>query len=409
MPVPCSAAPPSPPPSFSVALCAAAARAELFSVTVDGTQNDRTISSNSLINLANDVTDQSGDFAVFQGPGVHRQLQLRRPPERRRRQLQRRQQRRHGSTSPASASPRPSTPANGDVGNQIEDFLKADGAGVVADFISVTNKQTLVGVTDGNPTALTAQIANEAFRLYGDYRNPFADYGQGSDGLRVYFNGASINTDVGSGYLLEGALTSELPLHRPRRPEPRLLRRLPQHRAERDLHRRLPRRPADQAHAPQTNESQPFYWSVTPNFHIAGGGSADQLSGGVILGGGVTNLVGLKLGDFFLSTGQSFTGYGGQPVTVQDYDFETNVGQSIFKASLALTYGGTGTGQRAFVQGGIVYTDFLDDAAVDNYVTPFAGVGLNLFGDSVFRVGYAADLADGFTVHRGEAEFRFAL
>ena len=392
----------------ALTLCAAtAARADLFTVTVDGTSDNRTVSSNSLINLADDVNNQQGDFAVFKGQaftarfnyaGLKNAVVVNSNADNSVVKLD----------IPSIGFTKTFDAANGDVGNQIEDFLKANGAGVVADFISVTNKQTLVGVTDGNPTALTAQIANEAFRLYGDYRNPFADYGQGSDGLRVYFNGASINTDVGSGYLLEGALTSGF--------------RFTDHVAL-SLDFFGGYRNIEQSESftvgflaglpikltPETNDGQPLYWSVTPNFHIAGGGSADQLSGGVVLGGGVTNLVGLKLGDFFLTTGQSFTGYGGQPVTVQNYDFETNVGQSIFKGSLALTYGGTGAGQRAFLQGGIVYTQFLDDAAVDHYVTPFAGVGLNLFGDSVFRIGYAADLGDGFTVHRGEAEIRFAL
>ena len=284
----------------SVALCAATARAELFSVTVDGTANDRTISSNSLINLAKDVTDQSGDFALFKGQaftanfnyaGLKNAVVVNSNADNSVVKLD----------IPSIGFTKTFDAADGDVGNQIEDFLKADGANIVADFISVTNKQTLVGVTDGNPTALTAQIANEAFRLYGDYRNPFADYGQGSDGLRLYFNGASINTDVGSGYLLEGALSSGF--------------RFTDHVAL-SLDFFGGYRNIEQSESftvgflaglpikltPETNESQPFYWSVTPNFHIAGGGSADQLSGGVVLGGGVTNLVGLKLGDFFLTT-----------------------------------------------------------------------------------------------------------
>jgi len=128
--------------------------------------------------------------------------------------------------------------------------------------------------------------------------------------------------------------------------------------------------------------------------------------GGLILGGGATNLVGLKFGDFFLSSGQHLAGYDGQPIDVAGYEFETEVSQAVFKGSIALTYGGIG--QSAYFQGGIIYTDFLKDAGVDNYVTPFAGLGLKL-GRGVVRLGYSADLADDFTIHRGEVELRLAM
>src|SRR5690606_2876807 len=66
--------------------------------------------------------------------------------------------------------------ADGDLGDQLEDFLQQGGAGVLADFLDVVNKQSLVGVTDGNPTALTALLANDAWRNYGEMRNPFTDH-----------------------------------------------------------------------------------------------------------------------------------------------------------------------------------------------------------------------------------------
>ena len=63
---------------------------------------------------------------------------------------------------------------------------------------------------------------------------------------------------------------------------------------------------------------------------------------------------------------------------------------------------------QAFVDAGVTYTSFLQDAAVDNYLTPTAGLGLR-FGDAgAFRVGYTGDFADGYTSHGGTAQIVFA-
>ena len=387
-----------------LALAAAPASADLFEVVVQGTADTRRVGGNSLLNLATDVADQSGQFAVFQGQaftanfnyaGLQNAVVVTSNADNSVITL----------AIPSTGFSRTFDEADGDIEDQIEDFLKGDGAGELAKFIQVVNEQTLVGVTDGNPTAFTATTSNETFRLFGDFRNAFGDHPQGADGLRLYFNGGAIDTDVGAGYQFEGALTSAF--------------RFTDH-VGLVFDSIVAYRNIEDAETitgafilglpikitPELSDDQPLLWQITPNFHIGGGGSADQLSGGLVLGGGVTNLLGVKVGDFFLSSGQHLARYEGQPIEAAGYEFETDVGQTVFKGSLALTYGGIG--EAAFLQGGVVYTDFLDDAAVDNYVSPFAGVGIKL-GKGVLRVGYVADLADGFTVHRGEAEVRFAL
>lgn len=389
--------------AVAVGLCATVARADLFGVNVDGSTDDVSVTGSSLLDLARNVADQQGQFSVFENQSFVASFNYA--------GLQNAVVVTSNSDNSVLTLDIPSIgytktfdESEGDLGGQIEDFLRQDGSGVLADFISVVNKQTLVGVTDGNPTALTALLANDAFRNYGEMRNPFTDHPLGS-GTRLYLNGGAISTDVGDGHIFEAALSSGFAFTE------RVGLSFSTPVSYRNLEDSetftmgfiagLPIRLT-----PETTDDQPMFWQVTPNFHMAGGGSADQLSGGLIIGGGVTNLVGVKLGDFFLSSGQHLSGYGGQPIDVGDYTFETEVGQGIFKGSASLTYGGFG--ESAFLQGGLVYTDFLDDAAVDNYVTPFAGLGLKLGSSSVFRIGYSADLADGFTVHRGEVEFRFA-
>jgi hypothetical protein len=49
---------------------------------------------------------------------------------------------------------------------------------------------------------------------------------------------------------------------------------------------------------------------------------------------------------------------------------------------------------------GLTYTDFLRDAAVDNYLSPTLGVTLGA-GSVGVRFAYQGDMADGFTSHGG--------
>jgi hypothetical protein len=377
---------------------------DLFRVDVVGTSDTLSVSGSSLLDLASDAAGQEGAFEVFAGQaytanvtyaGLEDAINISSNADNSLVTL----------TIPSTGFTKTFDAADGDIEDQIEDFLKEDGADALADFISVINEQTLVGVTDGNPSALTAMTSNETFRLFGDFRNPFGQYVQGGDGLRLYANGAVIDTEAGDGMLFEGALTTSF---RFTNRVALVLDALGSYRNIEDSETitltgiaGLPIRIS-----PELDDDQPFFWQITPSVHLGGGGSADQLAGGLVLGGGVTNLVGIKAGDFLFSSGQHLGVFEGQPIDVSGYEFETDVSQAIFKGSLAVTYGGIG--QHAYLQGGVVYTDFLKDAGVDNYVTPFAGLGFKL-GRGVMRVGYSADLADDFTLHRGEVELRLAL
>src|SRR5688572_23455315 len=388
----------------ALALAAAPAMADLFRVDIAGSSDSLTVSGNSLFDLARNVAGQEEEFSIFSGQsftasvdyaGLNDAMVLTSNSDNSIVTLQ----------IPSTGFTKTFNAADGDIEDQIEEFLKEDGAQTLADFISVINEQTLVGVTDGNPSALTALISNETFRLFGDFRNPFGQHAQGGDGIRLYANAGSIDTEAGNGHIFEGALTTGF------RFTDRVALVLDALGGYRNLDDSetitltgiagLPIRIS-----PELDDDQPFFWQITPSVHIGGGGSPDQLAGGLILGGGATNLIGLKFGDFFLSSGQHLAGYDGQPIDVAGYEFETEVNQVVFKGSIALTYGGIG--QSAYFQGGIIYTDFLKDAGVDNYLTPFAGLGLKL-GRGVVRLGYSADLADDFTIHRGEVELRLAM
>ena len=385
----------------TLAFAASASAQDLFNVTVSSpTAGDLTASGSSLFDLAEDIFERQDEFERFDGQVFTATLD-------------------YAEIESAlivdgdldGETVRVRIPSIGfdrtfDDPDEAEDFLRNNGADVVADFIRVVNEESVIGVTDGNPAALTALLADDATRLFGEWRNPFVDYTQGGDATRLFVSGSSISTDAGDGYLVEGALGTSFKFT----DHVGLTLSVPV--GYRDIEGSetfyfggqigLPIKLT-----PETTSEQPIMWQITPYALAAGGGSQDQLSGGIILGGGIVNLVGLQLGDFSLYSGQQATAYGGTPIEVGDYRFETDLGQTLVRANVGATYGGRGDNS-AYLTGGIAYTQFLDDAAVDNYYSPFAGVGLNFWGGSLLRLGYRGDFGDGFDAHAGEIELRFA-
>jgi hypothetical protein len=55
-----------------------------------------------------------------------------------------------------------------------------------------------------------------------------------------------------------------------------------------------------------------------------------------------------------------------------------------------------------FIDGGVTYSNFLRKAAVPNYWTPMAGVGIAFSRYSSLRVGYRGDFARQYSENGGE-------
>lgn len=385
-------------------LAPAALADDLFRIDIDGNEDDLVVTGSSLFDAARDISGQQSDFAAFQGQaftarvayaGLDDAVVITSNADNSLITL----------TIPSTGFTRTFDAADGDIEDQVEDFLRSDGAEALAELAQVINQETPAGVTDGNPAALTALISAETFRLFGDLRNPFGPHPQGADGFRVYGNFNQIDAGGIDGYLIEGALTGGF----------RFTNRvglvfdaLAGYRNLEDSQTitiagilGLPIRLS-----PALDDGQPIFWQITPSGHAGGGGSADQLSGGVVVGAAVTNLVGFKAGDFFFYSGQQIGFFDGQPIDIEGYEFETEVDQKVLRASLAAIY--SGIGHSAFLHAGLMYTDFLEEAAVDSFVSPFAGVGVKV-GRGVLRVGVAGDFGDDFEMYRGEAELRLAL
>ena len=383
-----------------LAPAAAASAQDLFGVTVTGDDGETvTVTGSSLFDLAENVIESKGDFEQFEGrdftgsldyAGLDDAIVI------------------GGNTDDTVRVRIPSIGFDRtfDDEDEAEDFLRNDGADVVADFIAVVNKRTLVGVTDGNPAALTATLADDAYRNFGQFRNPFATHVQGGDAVRLYASAGSIDTDVGGGTLYEAALGTSIPF------TDRVALTFSTPFAYRKIEGSETFSLGTQIGlpiqiAPPVSDTQPIVWQIAPYALAAGGGSQDQLAGGLILGGGAVNLVGVKLGRVVLHSAQQVAGYTGTPIEVGDFRFETEVDQVLLRVGAGLTY--AGIGQPYYLHAGVAYTDFLNDAAVDSYLSPVAALGVNLGGENALRLGYRGDLGDGYDAHRGEIELRFAF
>jgi len=88
----------------------------------------------------------------------------------------------------------------------------------------------------------------------------------------------------------------------------------------------------------------------------------------------------------------------GFPIDIGDYDFDTDLSQQILKNGIDVAID---LGPGALLDVGITYTNFLEDAAVDNYWSPTAGISFRFSPDSGLRIAYQGDFGDGFQAHGG--------
>src|SRR5690606_34158627 len=91
-----------------------------------------------------------------------------------------------------------------------------------------------------------------------------------------------------------------------------------------------------------------------------------------------------------------FTHYESIELSVDDYDFDPDLSQDVLINGARIT---APIGDNAYAYGGLAYTRFLEDAAVEDYFTPMLGVGYRAGNGFDFRLGYEGDFGDGYTAH----------
>ncbi len=298
------------------------------------------------------------------------------------------------------------------VQDQIADFLKKDGASEVAKFIQKMNQITLAGVTDGNPLATTALMSKETFNRFGIRQSPFQLKGEGveaaSDGgfeLRLDASAGQVDIDAGKGYLASVSLSTAFRFG----DTVSLVLTTPV--AYRDLEGSAIFQAGEIVGLPirliPGKGDNSLSWTLTPSGLVAVSGSADLVSGGFLWGANLTSSLTYTVAGFNITLANQYGLYQGIPVTYGDYRFETDVDQQILRNGVQI---GKSFGE-AFIDAGIAYTNFLNDAAIDGFWSPTVGVGVR-FGKgqaSGLRLGYAGDFGNGFTVNGAEMNLFFSF
>jgi hypothetical protein len=373
--------------------------ADFFGVTANGGGNSVTVGGSNLINLTDNLINEQGSFASLAGQnltgavsygGIPNALVF--------------------TENAAQTSATITIPITGftktfvgtsaaDLQNQIKDFLKKDGPQAYAQFLEAVNQKSAVAMLDGNPQASTALIANDLFMRFG-LRNeqstePLSAGGGPYFGLNVNggtiraddLNGtwAEVSFDVGARFTDNVALSFGTAVD---------------YRNEANSEAYTA---AEEVALPITlidNHGNGISWQVTPWGFGGFAASYDEVAGGILVGGGATSSLALHLGPITLTLGDQIDYTHGVDISYDDYAFNTNLDQWIFKngGDVAFLFPGT----PIFIDASISYSNFLRDAAIPNFWSPTAGVGITLGGHSSLKFSYAGDFGKGYNANGGQ-------
>ena len=138
-------------------------------------------------------------------------------------------------------------------------------------------------------------------------------------------------------------------------------------------------------------------FQLTPFVTSGLGGSTDAAAGGAFYGLGLAGNLRLSLADrVVFNFGNQLVYYHGYDTTYDDYEFATDLDQTVFTTGLLTTVFVDRPGGNFFVDAGLTYTTYLEDAAVDDWITPELGVGYRFYGNSRIRASYRALLSEEY-------------
>lgn len=290
-----------------------------------------------------------------------------------------------------------------DLKNQIIDYIKKNGATEYGKFLRVVNEQTDIGVTDGNPLAATAMLADHQYFTFGldpaPFQNPESPSRLDSAStprFRFDAGGGIEHTRIGDGYFLRGALDTAF----------RFTDRIGLVFSTPFVYRNI-----DGGNIYQAGEevalpvgiipgrgNGSFGWTLTPYGTVGAAGSVELAAGGTFAGGGLTNSLSYTLGGFIFTLADHYSFFRGYPVHFGDYHFHTDLEQQVLKNGLKISKTFAGT---VILDAQITYTNFLERADVRNYWSPGGGVSFRFGPHAGLRIGYQADLAGSPRIHEG--------
>jgi hypothetical protein len=378
---------------------------DLFEITASGAGITRSVSGSSVVDLINNAINVKDTFSVFEGTaftadlnyaGVSSAIQF--------------------STNAAGTSATLSIPSTNftrtfsgltraETERQLEDFLKTDATGVIADFYKAVNSQSLVAVTDGNPRSATAMAAADTYNLYGvmvartnEEREKEKDLG-GSSGFGAVMNYSSFSANGihGSSYSLLLAVpfrisrrvgfNLEIPLNYQRIDSAKVFGS------------------GAIAGVPikimSASKSSAWSWQITPFAGVTGSASEEMAAGGLLSIAGAASVIAHDFRRVTVSMGNMVSFHSGIPLSVGDYHFDPGVRQTILKnggkVDLPL-------GRRWILDGSLIHTNFTNHAALSHYDTVGGEIVYRTLGKSTaernnsryLRVGVSSDLGNNY-------------
>jgi hypothetical protein len=287
----------------------------------------------------------------------------------------------------------------------IRDYLQSQGAADLASFFQAINARSLIAVSDGNPNATTARMARATFDRFGRYNRQTAMWittgeyqersGAGAQ-FRINASGEAFEAGAFDGTSAMVEMNSDWNFSRHVGTS---LGAFVGYNSVGDasvyhggLNVGVPIRPL------LSSETLPLTIQITPHASIGGSGSQEIGAGGLIYSGAVT---GLLRWDVLDKLGIDFSGqygvYEGQELEFGDFKIDPGVTQQIMKLGVAADWELGDQGW--YIYGGGTYTDFMEDAAVDSYLTPDIGIGWRRRSQlgTGFEIGFTGDFGDDYS------------
>jgi len=412
-----------------VGLAQTAQAQNLFVITASGNGNTVTVGADSILDLVDNAVNTQGDFAQFQNVnttfalnygGIADAITITKNSGNTQATL---------TFGPTGTSRTFTGTSQDDLENQIEDYLKKEAGGDLTEFLKAVNAQSAIAVSDGNPNATTARMANWSFDHFGfsaDQRKGYllrlgdapsqapaeetpkggGDDGQDSGlnapvmqrsnaGFQVYL-GASAQTFEAGDFDGETATifgAADLNF------STRVGLSMGSFVAYNSVG------DADVFHAGFTlgvpvrlvlpDDTTPITWQLTPFAQLAGSGSEDIGAGGLIFGGGITSYLAWHVNErWTLAMANQFSRFEGEKLSFDDFEIDPGVSQGMMKHALRASYR---FGDGWYGYGGVTYSKFTDDAAVEDWLSPALGLGYSSSAGSGIQVGFIGDYGDDYS------------
>jgi hypothetical protein len=285
--------------------------------------------------------------------------------------------------------------SDSDVRKQVSDYLKQNTDNAIGKLNERLNQETKTSFVDGNPHAVTATMADDAFYRFGinrageTYEAGGWIKGDGgtyhADGLNGYYGNLGFGFDIPFGHSAALSLGFNNEYNRLAGANSFAVAGL-------DIG--LP------ITVYRTPLLDGFVWKLTPFGEGSVTLSPSTISGGWVYGGGATSSLSYITGPWTFTLGDQINYFAGANLDLGNVVLgNSQLDQWITKNGIDLTYK---LGQGAFVDTGVTWTHFFHNAGVKDYYSPTLGIGLQLSDASRLRVGARGDLANGYTSVGGE-------